>query len=374
MPAPIRWLRTRPRKRGADRWWWEPSKEARAAGFEIIELDATRPGWSEREARRLNGLVDRALTGQPMRGEGARTIGALAQDYLHSRRFAKRAEATKASYRQLIRVIVDKWGGDLARDFTKPVMNAWYDTLLGTGKLTQAERLKGMMSILMSHAEVLGWRPENSNPCFHLGGAGKPRRGRIATWAEFDQLKATALARGEPHMALAMALSMFQGQRATDIRAAAPADFHLIDHPQMGRVWIWALTRQKRGTAGVMGLHEEVVPLLAEARMRAGEDQATLIVHPGTGRPYAQNEFSAAFRRIRTAAARTMPSLLTPTLQFRDLRRTFGAMARGSGSSKEDIGDVLGNSVATDPALEAIYMPPQFETATRAVHSIRRPK
>ena len=56
-----------------------------------------------------------------------------------------------------------------------------------------------------------------------------------------------------------------------------------------------------------------------------------------------------------------------------DLRRTFGVLARSGGASRDDVGDVLGNSAGSDPQLGEIYMPPSFDTASRAVMSIRRP-
>ena len=54
-------------------------------------------------------------------------------------------------------------------------------------------------------------------------------------------------------------------------------------------------------------------------------------------------------------------------------RRTFGVWARAGGGSREDVGDVLGNSAAMDPQLGETYMPPSFHTAARAVASIQRP-
>ena len=61
------------------------------------------------------------------------------------------------------------------------------------------------------------------------------------------------------------------------------------------------------------------------------------------------------------------------TLQFRDLRRTFGVWARAGGAIKEDVADVLGNTADTDPELGEVYMPPQFTTASRAVMAVKRP-
>lgn len=61
------------------------------------------------------------------------------------------------------------------------------------------------------------------------------------------------------------------------------------------------------------------------------------------------------------------------SLQFRDLRRTFGVLSRAGGASADDTGDVLGNSAATNPRLRQTYMPPSLTTASRAVAAIGRP-
>ncbi|SOC09613.1 hypothetical protein [Rhodobacter maris] len=61
-------------------------------------------------------------------------------------------------------------------------------------------------------------------------------------------------------------------------------------------------------------------------------------------------------------------------LQFRDLRRTFGALSRAGGATKDDTADVLGNSAAVDQHLADIYMAPQLETSGRAVTAVQRPQ
>lgn len=44
------------------------------------------------------------------------------------------------------------------------------------------------------------------------------------------------------------------------------------------------------------------------------------------------------------------------------------------GVSLADAGDLLGNSVATNPDLGGMRMASQFETASRAVLAVQRPK
>lgn len=54
-------------------------------------------------------------------------------------------------------------------------------------------------------------------------------------------------------------------------------------------------------------------------------------------------------------------------LHFRDLRRTFGALARAGGAPKSDTADVLGCSAANNSRLCATYTAPKFHTASPAV-------
>lgn len=48
-------------------------------------------------------------------------------------------------------------------------------------------------------------------------------------------------------------------------------------------------------------------------------------------------------------------------------------LSRAGGATKDDTGDVLGNSAAVNPRLGETYMPAQLETASRAVMAIKRP-
>ena len=74
---------------------------------------------------------------------------------------------------------------------------------------------------------------------------------------------------------------------------------------------------------------------------------------------------------IRAEAAKTVPSVAG--LQWRDLRRTFGNLARRGGASKSDVADVLGNTAAENAELAEVYMAAQLETTARAVGAITRP-
>lgn len=373
-------LRQRQRRDGSWRIWWEAEAAVQAMGFANVDLDPDRPTWSLREAARLNEAVARARRGEPARprSAGSRTMAALIHEYRRNV-LPEKAAKTRSSYEGNLRLIDRKWGSSPVTDFTKPVMFTWYEALRRDAGPTQAVRLIRMASILFSYAELIGWRGENSNPCFRLGLKVPKGRSRTASWAEIDALLAAADAAGLPSIGGAIRLSAFQGQRQTDVLAATLGAFRrapILAPDARGRlvqitVWVWQLARQKRGTRGVMRLHPEVAPVI-EARLRATDDpSAPLLVEERVGRAYDEHLFEDRWAEVRDLAARTVPEVAS--LQFRDLRRTFGVLARSGGASRDDVGDVLGNSAGSDPQLGEIYMPPSFDTASRAVMSIRRP-
>jgi integrase len=364
-------LRQRQRADGTWRLWWEPQADARARGFKPVELDAGKLTWSVREAARLNDAVARDTPSAASRPTG-RTITDLIENYRRSPAWDGLRPKTRESYARNLTTCDTKWGTSLVVDFSKPVMNEWYEALLRSGRPSLAQALIRMMSILFARAEVIGWRAENSNPCMRLKLRTPPPRGRVAEWAELDALVAAADAIGMQQIGNACLLGALQGQRLTDVREATGDDFHNMPMATGGpRVWVWNLTRSKRGTHGAMQLHPEAASRMADALRRTILfPDAPLIATPA-GTAYSEDLFQKHFQRVRNAAARSCPSVAD--LQFRDLRRTFGAWSRGGGATQGDVGDVLGNSAATNPRLKATYMAPNLQTASRAVLSIARP-
>ena len=77
-------------------------------------------------------------------------------------------------------------------------------------------------------------------------------------------------------------------------------------------------------------------------------DRLTPVRLAATGLP-GVDLFVDRFAEVRAEAAKKMPQLAD--LQFRDLCRTFGVLARAGGAERSDVGDVLGNSAAVDPRL-----------------------
>ncbi|MFT4012322.1 MAG: hypothetical protein QM682_02755 [Paracoccus sp. (in: a-proteobacteria)] len=322
------------------------------------------PSWSARRT--------------PVAGSG-RTVEALITTYQKSLAFTELRPKTQQSYRAQFRLLVRKWGAHQVRDFTKPAMRTWYETLFrGKSEHTAIAQLRAM-SILMSHAEMIGWRPEGSNPCLRLRMKTPNPRDRSATWAEVDALLAAADDAGLASIGTAIMLSLLQGQRETDLIQATCGEFGERITRTDGRRRLqvqWTFRRSKRGNAGAMWLHDEVAPRVRALIQGAPADRR-LLQDERTGADYHEDLFIRRWREVRDAAiqadkAKALKALAG--LQFRDLRRTFGILSRSGGSTKDDTADVLGNSAATNPHLAETYMPSQLDTASRAVDAIRRPR
>lgn len=367
---PPQGLRERVRADGSVRIWWEPPAEGRAKGMKAVELDADRLTWS---VRRAEALSKEAMRG-PAKPTAGRTIDHLADDYEKSLAYRQKKPATRSSYRNFFRQIRAKWGTRLVSDFDKPTMATWYETLHTAKGAYMAMHLIRHMSILFTHAELRGWRPEGSNPCAKIRIAVPKGRRRTADWPEFDALIAAADRLGHHAMGHAIILSMLTGQRQTDIREAQREHFGSLrreDGANGAPVWVWAYERSKRGNAAFAVIHAEAVARLAQRL----EDDAPgpLLIDEATGLPYSVSLFCHRFAAIRDAAVKDgYPALAN--LQFRDLRRTFGRLSRKGGATKSDVADVLGNSAATNQFLADVYMSPEIETAKRAVDAIERPQ
>ncbi len=381
--APDR-LRQRFRASGSWRIWWEPEAAVRKLGFEVVEFDAGAPMKACRGARDLNDQVAlaRVTGGAPQPRRGLICIEDVAEDYLRSMQFLGLVRQTRASYRGAIRLIIRKWGDVAAVDITKPMMRTWYETLYRDAGKFQALQLIRLMSVLMSHAELRGWRPEQSNPCYRLGvSVPKPRK-RVVDWAEFDALIAAADRVGLPSIGLVASLSMLAGQRLTDCMAALRGDFEErkvvwpgTENP--ASVWVWFVDRSKTGAEGALLLHAELAPLVATVLVRPAPADAKLIIEERVGRAYDMDLFQKRWGEVRAAAvaggAGAQPCESLADVQFRDLRRSFAVHARRGGASVDDAGDALGNSVGTNDRLKDTYMPPDFFTAARAVAAVNRP-
>lgn len=367
-------LRHRQRADGSWRLWWEPTARQRKLGAKPVELDADRPGHAQAEARRLaKAWSGPAAPAAPFQPRG-RSVNDLIHAYKRDRLYLKLAASTRVSYDSDMSTIAAKWGAQPVVLLDKPVMRTWYESLLAAKGPHRAKALVTMTGILMGFAEVLGWRPEGSNPCSQLRMETPAPRQRRATRAEIAALLDAARRLKSWDMLAAIGLELVAGQRVNDVMLARAADFARIPLEdaltgQRRQVWVWSFRQTKRGKRVDVPLHAAVAPvvrmLLARARRQGNE---TLLVNPATGRPWTKRPMWQAWDKVRSLAAVACPSVAD--LDRRDLRRTFGVMARDGGATADDVQDVLGNTAAQDPLLRETYMPAQIATSLRAVEAI----
>jgi hypothetical protein len=378
-------LRQRPRADGSWRVWWEAEQAIRKLGFTSVELPADAPLKAAREARKLNDAVDEArLTGSAPRSKrGPVCIEDVVEDFRRSVQWDQLAAKTRDSYGKGFRLIIVKWGDVPVGDFTKPMARTWYESLYREAGHWQAAALIRLMSILFSHAELRGHRPEMSNPCYRLGVSIPKGRTRVASWDEYDALQAAAVRVGLPSIGVLAALSMLAGQRETDCMAALRGDFSAQPVLWPGAnapvdVWVWDLSRSKTGASGRIMLHADLAPMVAGVLSRPAPADARLVIEERMARPYDEDLFQSRWGEVRAAAIAgakgVAPCPTLATLQFRDLRRSFSVNARRGGASVDDAGDVLGNSAAKNARIKGTYMPPEFFTAARAVAAAGRPE
>lgn len=383
-------LRQRQRADGSWRLWWEPTARQREAGAQPVEFQPRHAGHAQREATRLARDWNARVAGKPVeeaRRDG-RSVSSLIQDYRASRHFTRLRDTTQKSYATDLRAIEAKWGPQPVALFDAPMIDAWADALSAKMGQGRARVILGMMSTLMAHAERRGWRPRGSNPARDLQLDRYQKRSRRGTWAELDALLSAARAlerqaRGADlriswrGIRLAILLTALGGQRQTDVRLARPGDFSsvVLQLPGMNaprRLWIWSLTRSKRLNEGALALHPLIVPVLRAQLRIAGDGPGTLIWDAVTGKAYATKDlFWDRWNAVRALAAKDLPSVAS--IQWRDLRRTFGGLARAGGADKGDVADVLGNTADQDDGLGLVYMAPQLATTWRAASAITRP-
>lgn len=367
--TPTDGLRQRQRSDGTWRIWWEPTARQAKLGAKVVDLSNLRGGEAQRRATALT--KDYAETTPRLR---AHSIDALIADYTASRWFTKLRDSTKGSYRSNMNTIAAKWGPQPVPSFDGPTVNSWYESLLNARGHSRAHSLIIMLQILFKHAERRGWIAKGSNPAADMGmDKPVPQSTRVATDAEIDALLHAADARN-PTLALALRLSVHTGQRVEDIRTARPSEFEPAAIPVVGRAkpvqgYYWRMLRSKRGNAGVIPIiNAQLVAGLAAQLARADVQAKGQLLLNGNGQPYTRHRLGDHFDVVRAAAAQTLPSI--HGLQWRDLRRTFGVRLRIAGVSRDDIGDVLGNTVGISPDLAARYTPATAASTTRAVAAV----
>jgi integrase len=433
----VRGLRQKQAPRSPSGWrvWWEPSAAGRESGLSNVPLDADRPAWSVAQAKRLNTGQKNRLKDAARGTVRSNTVEALANHYLHSKDFADLRPKTQQDYTGGLRRLVTECGHEPLSAMTVPRCVAVVSGVAIRSGDHMATKTKRIGSLLFAYAERQGFRAPASNPWIAVRTAKLAPRNRVCSWSEFDALMDAADALAYPDMALAMSMIFFHGARVTDVRTARLGEFRRFEADADGTFYTarldamtgdwqsvepddpwhvaveaainyglvdidtavttpatapvqtpvqtpadttaqgfttWHYQRSKRGNAHSTILRAEVAARLEAwvATLPAGTNPH--LFPTGTaGLGLGVTGFHKHFFAVRAHAARKIDSL--SSLQMRDLRRSHAVHARRGGATLQQAGDGLGNTAATNPALEDTYMPQDLFTGSAAAMQIKRP-
>lgn len=305
------------------RWYWIPSKTARALGFQSTPLGDDLRAATPR-AEQLNAQLDRERTKAFTPSAPTGSVAALIVRYLASVEFEELKPATKTGYRQIMERIRTKAGDLTAADIDRPDMLEMYAQLRTKHGDASAAAMMRVWRLLMSHAVNLGWRTSNPAERMRLKAA-VPRTQR---WTEEQVLSFVAAAEkaGYPSLGLAVDIAYDIGQRQTDILAL-----------QWGQ-WngeSFAIRQSKTGQpVDVPIFRPELARRLNIMRDRIAESakpSTMVLVCETTNRPWKVNHFKHAFADVRGQAG------IPDDLQFRDLRRTAGTEWGDAGATDDEL-------------------------------------
>ena len=231
----------------------------------------------------------------------------------------------------------------------RPEVRRWFASL--SDRPAGANRSLPILSVVMRHAEGLGYRPEGSNPCKGIRRYRRPGRERFLSREEFGRLGA-ALVRREESKALetaALRLLMLTGCRKGEILTLKWRDY------REGRLF---LRDSKTGPRTVW--------LSAPAREvldRLPRKSAWVFPAPRTGGPLPPRTLDAAWFSLRAEIG-------LDDVHLHDFRHSYASMALAQGETVLAIGRLLGHA---DPATTLKYIhlaDPAVRAATNAVGAI----
>lgn len=330
------------RRRG--RWFWQPTKKMKAAGFcsEALGIDK---GKATVRAEALNADWDRVRkVGAPAAPKKG-TVAWLADLYQKSPEYAALARKTRKEFDRLAEIVKAAFPVHVAA-IRRRHIKGWWREQVAAVSLDHANRLvnKGLRPILRTamDEELIA-----VNPVLKLKLTGTPPRQEVWT----DEEIAAICKAGRPSIALAVLIGQNIGQRPTDI-------LRLTWKQWDGRCIL--LQQGKTDT----WVEVKATPALKTALDKAPRDAVQIIVNERTGRPYELTNFDARFRDARKDAG------VLSAKQFMDLRRTCVVMLGKAGCTVPEIAAVTGHSIKTVEAILKVYLPRCSEIAANAIDKV----
>jgi integrase len=331
----IRFLTTRPGKRGASRYFWQPSADLKAVGFPVRRLPDELEN-AIKQAQLYNADVDewRAASGGAVQQETAGSLRGLMSRYRKSRAWRELAPKTRTGYNHCMTVL-DRWAGDAPlAAITPQLVQKFYSAHLKTPAMAAAA--VRVLRLLMQFGIREGL--VKSNPAIRPGIKTRAKKGILWSPEAVRHMARTADDMGLFSIGTAIILNEWMGQRGGDIRAMTMAAY------QGGTIRI---TQSKTGAYAELPI--DMVPHLktrieAQIARNLASDTPCLILLPGpNNKPWNEYWFVRQVSHIRAEAAKTMPEC--KQLIFRNLRHTAITRLAEVGCELPQIASVTGHSL-----------------------------
>lgn len=230
---------------------------------------------------------------------------------------------------------------------TRPVILRWLSQW-DDKPTTRAHRGR-FLSVLLQHACDMGLITENPATRLRLSqGAGEVH---IWSQGELSVIVEAADAIGRPSMGTAILMAHELGQRLSDIRA-----LELGKHYRDGMFrFAQSKTRAYVTVPATSRLRQRIDALL--------HDVGVIVVSEETGKPYAEDNFSKTFAKVRAHAG-------LPHLNAKHLRATHVVTSARAGNTVPEIVAITGHTLQSANRILAHYLPRDSEVAKAAVARI----
>ena len=216
------------------------------------------------------------------------------------------------------RCIKPNLGIEKVKDVTYSMMKTLHTDMFLTP--TDANRVLALASTMFNHAEILGWRPQGTNPCMHVKRYKEKRRKRKMEGDEPAKIARLLLAYEDknPQAVAFIYMLIFTGARKSEIAKARP--HHIVGDKLV-------LEEHKTDDGG----EDRIIhlpPIVKRLIDRLPKTSGTLM---GIKDP------RALWVKIREEAG-------CPDLRMHDLRRSFASAALSAGYTLAQVGELLGHA------------------------------
>lgn len=365
----FKWRNGRPR--------WEPGPRLRGLGFPGRDLKDGNGRWlgkwdalkraaeinAEVAARRSGGMSSRRRG--PLRPARSATCCAnLWALYKASPRWREKlSPSTRRDYESKAAVWLATFGDRDVASIRPSHLYGWWEELARDRGHAMANGTVAVARLALSYAVKKDWVA--TNPAMRLGLDGLEPRTVMWTPEEALHLVQTADAMGQVAIADAFVLALHTGQRRGDVIS--------LMMPAL-RGDGWADFKQSKTGARVSVPFTPALADRLEAIRRRRHAGLVVGLAPReavldeTGQPYTGDTFSAAWRRVRAAAAAAMPSITGKT--FADLRDTAVTRLALAGCSAMQIRAITGHSLETVHAIMKHYLVLDSRMARSAIDKL----